>query len=128
MPERDGHFDATQSIARLSDLISGKDAIAIGPGIGVSDDTRRLIAFLIEQGARPDRPLLIDADGLNALAEIDCRTARRAQGPVLLTPHPGEMARLLKASTAQVNADRITAARTEASALVRSFCSRAPVR
>ena len=47
MPERDGHFDATQSIARLSHLIAGKDAIAVGPGIGVSDDTRRLIAFWI---------------------------------------------------------------------------------
>jgi len=112
MPDRDGHFDAAQSIARLSDVISGKDAIAVGPGIGVSDDTRRLIAFLIEQGAGPNRPLLIDADGLNALAEIDCRTASPAQGPIVLTPHPGEMARLLKASTAQVNADRITAART----------------
>ncbi len=111
MPDRDGHFDATGSIARLNDVISGKDAIAIGPGIGVSDDTKRLISYLIEDGARPNRQLLIDADGLNALAEIDCAAARRAQGPIVLTPHPGEMARLLKTSTAEVNADRVTAAR-----------------
>ncbi|MGD0076427.1 MAG: ADP/ATP-dependent (S)-NAD(P)H-hydrate dehydratase, partial [Candidatus Binataceae bacterium] len=52
-----------------------------------------------------------DADGLNALAEIDCVAARRAHGPIVLTPHPGEMARLLKTSTAEVNADRVTAAR-----------------
>ena len=112
MPERDGHFEATESIARLNNVILGKDAVAVGPGIGVSDDTRQLIAFLIEQGARPDRPLLIDADGLNALAEIGCEAASRARGPVVLTPHPGEMARLLKSSTAEINADRITAARS----------------
>jgi len=84
----------------------------VGPGIGVSDDTKQLIAFLIEKAAHPERPLLIDADGLNALAQIDCATARRAQGPVVLTPHPGEMSRLLNSSTAEVNADRVSAART----------------
>lgn len=111
MPDRDGHFDAA-SIPRLGAAISGKDALMVGPGIGVSDDTRRLVSFLIEEGAAPNRPLLIDADALNALAEIGCESVRGAHGPVVLTPHPGEMARLLKISTAQVNADRITAART----------------
>jgi hydroxyethylthiazole kinase-like uncharacterized protein yjeF len=112
MPDRDGHFDAAQSIPRLGAAISGKDALMVGPGIGVSDDTKQLIAFLIEDGARSNRPLLIDADALNALAEIGCDSVSRARGPVILTPHPGEMARLLKISTTQVNADRMTAART----------------
>jgi len=112
MPDSDGHFDAVRTIAQLNELIEGKDAIAVGPGIGLSDDTKQLIAFLIERAASPERPLLIDADGLNALAELDCQIASRAQGPVVMTPHPGEMARLLKSSTAEVNADRITAART----------------
>jgi hydroxyethylthiazole kinase-like uncharacterized protein yjeF len=112
MPDRDGHFDAEGSIRHLTGLIEGKDAIAVGPGIGVSEDTRRLVTFLIEKAAGPDRPLLIDADGLNALAQIDCGSARRSQGPVILTPHPGEMARLLNSSTAEVNADRVSAART----------------
>ena len=112
MPDRDGHFDAAGSIRHLTGLIEGKNAIAVGPGIGVSDDTKQLIAFLIEKAAHPERPLLIDADGLNALAQIDCATARRAKGPVVLTPHPGEMSRLLNSSTAEVNADRVSAART----------------
>jgi len=112
MPDRDGHFDATASIPPLGVAISGKDVLMVGPGMGVSDDTRRLVSFLIEEGAAPNRPLLIDADALNALAEIGCESVRGAHGPVVLTPHPGEMARLLKISTARVNADRITAART----------------
>ena len=56
-------------------------------------------------------PLLIDADGLNALAEIGCALLRKGNGPFVLTPHPGEMARLLSIGTAAVNADRISAAR-----------------
>ncbi len=111
IPDRDGHFDGPAVIARLAALAEGKDALVVGPGIGVSDDTRQLITWLITDGARPDRPLLIDADGLNALAEIGRDTLRRARGPVVLTPHPGEMARLLGVSTAAINADRISAAR-----------------
>jgi NAD(P)H-hydrate epimerase len=55
--------------------------------------------------------MLIDADGLNALAAIGCEAARRARGPVVLTPHPGEAARLLGVTPAIINADRVSAAR-----------------
>jgi NAD(P)H-hydrate epimerase len=55
--------------------------------------------------------LLLDADGLNALAELGCETAKRAHGAVVLTPHPGEAARLLGVSTGVINGDRISAAR-----------------
>ena len=109
-PDRDGHFDGRASLERLALLAGGKDALVTGPGIGVSDDTKQLISWLITEGAQRDRPLLIDADGLNALAAIGCDLLKRAQGPVVLTPHPGEMARLLGTSNAAVNADRISAA------------------
>ena len=55
--------------------------------------------------------MLIDADGLNEIARIGADVLRRARGPVVLTPHPGEAARLLKMRTAEINADRIGAAR-----------------
>jgi NAD(P)H-hydrate epimerase len=110
MPDRAGRFDARKTIERLDFLVAGKDALIVGPGIGVSEDTKELVAWLISEGARPERPLLIDADGLNALAAIGLDTLERAKGPVALTPHPGEMARLLGVSTATVNADRISAA------------------
>jgi ADP-dependent NAD(P)H-hydrate dehydratase / NAD(P)H-hydrate epimerase len=111
MPDRGGHFDARATIERLAPLIDGKSALVTGPGIGVSDDTRDLVAWLVNEGAQPTRPLLIDADGLNVLALLGPAILKRARGPVVLTPHPGEMARLLGVSNAAVNTDRITGAR-----------------
>jgi|SRR5579875_906469 len=110
MPETDGHF-AAAATQRLRQVLEHKSAIVIGPGIGVSSDTRALVEFLAGEGCSPSRPLLIDADGLNALAEIGCERLRIARGPVVLTPHPGEAARLLGTSTVVVNANRIDAAR-----------------
>jgi NAD(P)H-hydrate epimerase len=86
-------------------------ALVAGPGIGVSEDTRELMTWLVEEGAQPERPLLIDADGLNVIAALGPALLKSAHGPIVLTPHPGEMARLLGASTVAVNADRIGAAR-----------------
>jgi NAD(P)H-hydrate epimerase len=110
--ERDGHFDGSLAAGALKHLIEGKSAIVFGPGASMNDDTVELLLWLMAEGAAPDRPMLIDADGLNALASIGCEKTVTARGPLVLTPHPGEMARLLKISTAAVNADRISAART----------------
>jgi len=111
MPDAGGHFSARGSIERLRELLARKTALAFGPGVEVNSDTRELLRFLIAEGASDERPLLIDADGLNALAEMGCDQLRKAGGPIVLTPHPGEMARLLKQDTGTVNADRISAAR-----------------
>ncbi len=109
--DRDGHFDGQYARGVLAKLIEGKDALAVGPGIGQSDDTRALLEWLIVEGVAPRRPMLIDADGLNVVAQMGAAVLKRAAGPVVLTPHPGEAARLLGLSTAEVNADRIGAAR-----------------
>jgi len=111
IPEVNGHFAAQFGIERLRELAARKTALVAGPGIGVSADTKAIIEFLITECASAQCPLLIDADGLNALAEIGCGLLRKANGPVVLTPHPGEMARLLSQDTATVNSDRISAAR-----------------
>jgi hydroxyethylthiazole kinase-like uncharacterized protein yjeF len=110
MPDRDGHFAAPSAIDQLKLLAAGKTALVAGPGIGVSDATRELVNWLVSEGAQPGRPLLIDADGLNVVAALGPALLRSAHGPIVLTPHPGEMARLLGISTAAVNADRIGAA------------------
>lgn len=110
MPSRDGHFDAAGTIAALEPLLGGKTALVVGPGLGTSEDSARLVEWLIEKGAQPGRPLLIDADGLNVLAKIGPAITKSAPGPIVLTPHPGEMARLLGSSSVAVNADRISAA------------------
>jgi ADP-dependent NAD(P)H-hydrate dehydratase / NAD(P)H-hydrate epimerase len=110
MPGRDGHFDGKGTTDRLEQLAAGKTALIAGPGMGASNDTRQIVEWLVH-AARPERPLLLDADALNVMAPIRNDLLRVAQGPVVLTPHPGEMARLLGLSTQEVNADRIGSAR-----------------
>ena len=110
--ESEGHFAGAMAASALKHLLDGKTAVVFGPGVGVSEDTTELLRWLMAEAASPDRPLLIDADGLNALASLGCEKAAAARGPLVMTPHPGEMARLLKTSTEAVNANRIAAART----------------
>lgn len=66
--------------------------LAIGPGIGVSSDTQKIMERLI---LCSNSPIIIDADGLNSL-KGNTKIFRKAKAPVILTPHPGEMARLIK--------------------------------
>lgn len=84
----------------------GSECVALGPGLGRNPETvRGFLEILPEVKA----PLVIDADGLNALAEHPEVFGRLASPPVL-TPHPGEMSRLLGKSVADVQGDRIAAA------------------
>jgi NAD(P)H-hydrate epimerase len=101
------HLDALLAAAE------GKDALVIGPGIPRGADTHLLLAELL---ARLDVPVLLDADGLNALAGHP-EGLQRSRAPVVLTPHPGEMARLSGKSVAEVQADRIGTSRGLARAL-----------
>ena len=71
-------------------VVTGATAIAIGPGLGNDAETRRMLQAVLAVGC----PVLIDADGLNALAK-NPGLLREAKGPVVLTPHVGEMARLI---------------------------------
>lgn len=89
----------------------GKQAVALGPGLGTSDATVDTVRELVKGLA--EVPLVLDADGLNAFTgRIGDIGARR--GPTVLTPHPGEMARLLGTTSAEVQADRVGAARRAA--------------
>ncbi|MHB8381571.1 MAG: NAD(P)H-hydrate dehydratase [Candidatus Binataceae bacterium] len=108
--ERDGHFAGKLAAATIAHLIAGKSAIVFGPGVGMNDDTKDLLMWLLRDGVASARPMLIDADGLNALAALGAAAAASAAGPLVMTPHPGEMGRLLAMSAAEVNANRIGAA------------------
>jgi hydroxyethylthiazole kinase-like uncharacterized protein yjeF len=81
-------------------------ALVCGPGLGQAPATRALVAQLLEAAALP---VVLDADGLNVVAGTPVLRQRTA--PTLVTPHPGEMSRLLGASTQAVQADRLAAAR-----------------
>src|SRR5262249_16753497 len=90
------------TIPVLERLISSADVVAVGPGLGQSDDVRGLVRWLIES---TDRPLVIDADGLNALAS-QAELLAKVDRPLILTPPPPAVARLAGESTRDVQADR----------------------
>ena len=81
-----------------------RDVLAIGPGLGRFTGDIEWLRRLWEETACP---LVLDADGLNILAEVDYSNWAQREHPVILTPHPGEMARLAGRSTAEVQTDRI---------------------
>lgn len=96
----------------LARAVAGKDALVLGPGLGVGDGTGALLARWLDEGAVPT---VLDADGLNALAGDPSALGRRRGAPALvLTPHPGEMARLCGLSTAAVQERRLGVARDAA--------------
>lgn len=85
-----------------------RDVLAIGPGLGSAPGTREFIRQLVD---RATMPLVIDADGLNAFAGDPEHLAGREGRDVIITPHPGEMARLVGMSTDEVQASRLEIAR-----------------
>jgi ADP-dependent NAD(P)H-hydrate dehydratase len=79
--------------------------VAVGPGLGLGTAVTRVVIDLL---ARTTKPIVLDADGLNAVARTPESLRRR--DPLILTPHPGEFARLLGKTAAAVQADRETLA------------------
>lgn len=95
---------------RIVELAHARDAVALGPGLGLHADTQELARGLARE---LDRPLVLDADALTALAGR-LELLRDAPAPRCLTPHPAEMARLIGATVADVQRDRVGAARAVA--------------
>jgi NAD(P)H-hydrate epimerase len=84
-------------------FLEGKTALAMGPGLSTHPETVALARRIVETCPVP---VVVDADGLNALA-TDPDVLTRANGKVVLTPHPGEMARLAGVRNADVQSDRV---------------------
>ncbi len=97
-------FDETGQVRadaadKVLDLAGKASVIAVGPGIGTGDGPRALVKELI---VKSPVPLVVDADGLNNLVGVEIR-----RSDVVLTPHPGEMSRLIGLSIGEVQADRL---------------------
>ncbi|NLG34526.1 MAG: NAD(P)H-hydrate dehydratase [Lentisphaerae bacterium] len=90
--------------------LEGISAILAGPGLGRDPEARRLVARLLHEAACP---LVLDADAL-AILEGRSDAIRQCPAPVVLTPHPGELARLLGTSAAAIQQDRLAAVREAA--------------
>lgn len=108
LAEVDGHL-SLQALPALQQLWQDKASLALGPGLGESAEARALARRLLVDCPLP---LVLDADGLNALQGQPELLLQRSGRATVLTPHPGEMARLCGLSIAEVEADRIGAARS----------------
>ena len=107
LPQTDsGALDASAT-DQVRALIDGKRCLAMGPGVGTDPATGSLVRHVIETSPIP---VVVDADGLNLIAEDSAVLARR-KAPIVLTPHPGEMSRLCGRPTADIQQDRIGHAR-----------------
>ena len=93
---------AAVDAALLPDLLQRQNAVAIGPGLDDDPQTGRWVCDLV---AGLDKPLVVDADGLSAFARLG-RQLSFTSGEVVLTPHPGELARLLGCAPADLTARR----------------------
>ena len=104
MPETKARTLARSALDRLLLFANARSAVALGPGLTTHPETIELIHALVP---RIEKPAVLDADALNAMAgRVDL--LRECKAPLILTPHPGEMARLEEHATSQmINADRV---------------------
>jgi NAD(P)H-hydrate epimerase len=109
LPDEGMGYIATRARTIIDQALEGKDALALGPGISLSPETARLVRELISDALMP---MVVDADGLNALSEDRSCLLRKKSPAVILTPHPGEMARLTGLTVGEVEHDRIETARS----------------
>ena len=101
---------SAKNLERIEDLTRGATVLALGPGIGQSEDTARFCHGLLEATAIP---AVLDADALNLMAHKPERLKMLTEGGrfLVLTPHPGEMARLAGKTTTEVQSNRLETAR-----------------
>jgi NAD(P)H-hydrate epimerase len=104
LPDEDGHL-SSEAFDAIMDEVERRTAIALGPGLGTSKGAREVVRGLI---AESPVPLVIDADGLNVIA-CDADILKNKNSEIILTPHPGEMGRLIGKASREVQADRIGA-------------------
>ena len=101
---------ATLSLRAKSDILNkvkGADVIIVGPGLSRHPETKKLIRQLI---VNIKKPMVLDADALNAVSD-DVSILKKIHQGYIVTPHPGEMSRLVKKSTAYVKNNRLSIAK-----------------
>jgi hydroxyethylthiazole kinase-like uncharacterized protein yjeF len=110
LPDRAGHL-LEEAAEAVLEAATRADAVVLGPGMGRDDSSFALAQTLVE---RIEQPLLVDADGLNALAAAELAPAARRSAPLVMTPHAGELARLLGTQSRAVEERRLGSAREAA--------------
>ncbi|GBD29185.1 Bifunctional NAD(P)H-hydrate repair enzyme Nnr [bacterium HR32] len=109
LPERDGALDSS-ALQGVLEYAQDADVVALGPGLGTTEGVAQVVTGVVR---KCDRPLVLDADALNVLRGHHA-LLREAAAPVVTTPHPGELGRLLGIPTADVQRSRLEVARSAA--------------
>jgi hydroxyethylthiazole kinase-like uncharacterized protein yjeF len=107
LPETEARTISTSARDRIVEMVKGKTVLALGPGISREPETSQLARALV---AELQLPMVVDADGLNAFAGRTDELNGKSR-TLVITPHPGEMARLAGCSIADVQKDRLGVAR-----------------
>jgi len=110
LPETPARSIGPAALDKALDFAKKCDAVVLGPGLSTHDGTKEFVKRFISECSVP---MVLDADGINTIAECP-EILENAKGPVVITPHPGEMARLLSASVPEIQADRIGAVKVAA--------------
>ena len=104
---KDGTIARTNFDRRFAAIAKGRTVLAIGPGLGQNEETQEFVRSVVKTS---ESPIVLDADGLNAFAGRADELRDRKSEFLTITPHPGEMARLLGSSVKDVEADRVRTA------------------
>jgi len=104
---------ALENKKSLIDIAEKMDMVVIGPGLSLDPETRQLVRELVQT---IKAPVLIDGDGITAVS-ADLKVVRKRKAPTILTPHPGEMARMTGKSVTEIDRQKITVLQKTASYL-----------
>lgn len=97
-------LDADVDEGRIEALLSGKSAVVIGPGCGLTGSMQGVLQVVLD---RAQVPVVVDADGLTLLSRLPASVLDERAHPTVLTPHPGEMSRLIWKSASEIQQERI---------------------
>jgi hydroxyethylthiazole kinase-like uncharacterized protein yjeF len=114
LPDEDGHL-TTDGVDAVVEAAERADAVVVGPGLGRSRGSLELARMLV---SKLERPLLLDADGLNAVAEAGLELVAARNAATVMTPHAGELARLAGIESSEVSAHRLRRAREAATGAI----------
>jgi hydroxyethylthiazole kinase-like uncharacterized protein yjeF len=104
---KDGTISRSNLGERFAAILKGRTVLAIGPGLGQNEETQEFVRSVVRAS---ELPIILDADGLNAFAGRADELCELKSKFLAITPHPGEMARLLDCSVREVEADRVKTA------------------
>lgn len=108
LPETEDGTISLAAIGGISTHLKWADVIAIGPGLSFHDETRKLVIQLLASVAKP---IVLDADGLNSVSD-DLSAIKKRKAPTIITPHAGELGRMIKTDVKVIERERVETARS----------------